>query len=327
MLVWYPFPRPGAAETKAAAFGVNAQDAQLQFLPFAQVGTGVHAGRKFGKVNKSLNAILNAGEGPERGNLGDGACDDLTGDVALLHGSPGIDFGAFDGQGDFFLLFIDTQDLDFNFLADFEYFAGMIDAAPGELADMNQSVCASQVNKCAKVGEVTDHTMAHFAWFQLIEQFFTAPLPPFLSGEPLGEDQAVSRAINLDDLELELLCLSYPGAWPLFPGYRHPGDLLAFEVENLRDWHEPTNTGHIDNQATFIVVDDSGLEQFVILILLFRDTPLPLCICPFEREKRMSVLCFRLNDIDQYFVIQVKFVKGPIACSPEALLWKEHLRT
>ena len=61
----------------------------------------------------------------------------------------------------------------------------MIDTAPGELADVDQPVCASQVNKGAKVGKIAHHATADFAWFQLIEQFFAPPLSPFLCGKPL----------------------------------------------------------------------------------------------------------------------------------------------
>src|SRR6266700_7671371 len=136
-------------------------------------------------MDKPLNAILNTGEGPKRRYFCDRTCDYLTGCVALLYSCPGIDLGAFDRQGDFLLLLIDAKNLDFLLLADLEHFTGVIDTAPGELADMYQSVCSSQVNKGAKVGKVTHHAMANFSWFQLIEKLFTPPLPPFLRGQPL----------------------------------------------------------------------------------------------------------------------------------------------
>src|SRR5712692_6216601 len=79
----------------------------------------------------------------------------------------------------------------------------MIDAAPGQLTDMHQSIRTSQVDKGAKIGEVTDHTAPYFARFQLIEQFFAAALSPFLDGQPLRKDQAVTRPIDLNDFELQ----------------------------------------------------------------------------------------------------------------------------
>ena len=62
----------------------------------------------------------------------------------------------------------------------------MVDATPGELANMNQTVSASQVNKGAEVGEVTDDAFTYLAWFKLVEQFFATALSPFLDSEALG---------------------------------------------------------------------------------------------------------------------------------------------
>src|SRR5438876_12379647 len=114
-------------------------------------------------MDKFFNVIFNTGEGSKRCYFCDRICDYLIGCVVLLYSCPGIDLGAFDRQGDFLLLLIDAKNLDFHLLADLEHFTGVIDTAPGELADMYQSVCSSQVNKGAKVGEVADHTAADFA--------------------------------------------------------------------------------------------------------------------------------------------------------------------
>ena len=136
-------------------------------------------------MNESFNAILNAGKGPKWCDFRNRPGHYLTGSVALFDSGPGINFGAFDRKSDFLFLLIDTEYLNFDFLADLEYFTGMIDTAPGELADVNQSICASQVNKGTEVGKVAHHASADFPWFQLIEQFFTSSLSPFLCRKSL----------------------------------------------------------------------------------------------------------------------------------------------
>src|SRR6266516_1970121 len=156
-------------------------------------------------MDESLYAIFDTSKGPEWRYFCNDSGDQLARRIALFHRCPGIDLGAFDRQRNFLLLFINTKHLDFDLLADLEHFAGMVDATPVQLADMYQSVCASQVNKGAKISEVTHDPTAYFPWFQLVKQFFTPALSPFLSCQSLRENQAVTCPVNLDDFELQLL--------------------------------------------------------------------------------------------------------------------------
>src|SRR5579884_1278316 len=154
-------------------------------------------------MDQALDAILDASEGAKRSNLGNRAGNKLADLIPLLHRRPGIDLGPLDGEGDLLFLLVDAQHLDFNFLPDFENLTWMIDPAPGKLADMYQAVRAAQINEGAKVGQVTDDALAHFSGFEFIEQLLAAALTPLLHSEPLREDQAVTRPVNLDDFELE----------------------------------------------------------------------------------------------------------------------------
>src|SRR5690348_17598762 len=49
----------------------------------------------------------------------------------------------------------------FRSLANFQDLAGMVDPAPGELADMHQAVGAAQVDKRAEVGKVAHRPLAN----------------------------------------------------------------------------------------------------------------------------------------------------------------------
>src|SRR6266566_1779773 len=100
---------------------------------------GIHPGRQLREMDQSFDAILDASKGPEGCDLRNHACDDLTRRIPLLDGCPGVHFRTLDRECDFLFLFVDAEDLDFDLLPDMEHFTGMIDAAPGELADMNQS--------------------------------------------------------------------------------------------------------------------------------------------------------------------------------------------
>src|SRR5437764_1672089 len=184
-------------------------------------------------MDQSFDAILDASRSPEGSDLRNDAGDDLTRCIALLDGCPGVNFRTLNRECDFLFLFVDTEDLDFDLLTDMEHFTGMVDAAPSELANVDQSVRASQVDKGAKVGQVTDDALAYLARFELIEQFFAAALAPFLDSEALGEDQAIARPIDLDYFELELFvfhALEFGGSFLVFST---GSDFFALEVENL----------------------------------------------------------------------------------------------
>ena len=123
----------------------------------------------------------------------------------------------------------------------------MVDTTPGQLADMHQSVRASQVHKGPEVGEIADDATSYFPWLQLVKELLATALSPLLDGQALGEDQAVARAIDLDDFELELFIfhtLELGRRLLIITALRH---FLALEVQNLGDGDEAANTGDIDN--------------------------------------------------------------------------------
>src|SRR5437764_509672 len=158
-------------------------------------------------MNQSLDPIFNTSKGPEGSDLRYNASHHLPGCIAFLNRRPRVDLCAFDRECDLLFVFIDTQDLNFDILSDVEDLTGMIDTAPSKLADMNQPVCPSQIDEGSEIGEVAYHAFAYFPRSQLIEEFLATALTPLLYGQPLGEDQTVACAIDLNDFELKFFVL------------------------------------------------------------------------------------------------------------------------
>jgi hypothetical protein len=156
-------------QAKTTPFRIDAQNAQLQLSPLLQNGARIHAGADLGKVDQALNTVLNAGEGAERRNLRYHAGDDLAHTIAQSNGGPRINLGPFDGKRNLLLLFINVEHLNLDLLAHAQDFAGMVDATPSQLANMDQAVCAAQIDECAEIGEIAHDAIAHFAGLQLIE--------------------------------------------------------------------------------------------------------------------------------------------------------------
>src|SRR5262249_25668479 len=158
-------------------------------------------------------------------------------------------------------------------LADAQHLARVVDAAPGELADVDQAVGAAEIDEGAKVREVGDDALAHLADLQLVEQLFAPLRAPLLHGEPLGEDQAVAVEVDFDDLELK-------------PAPHHSlqlrlrlgavGGVFSLQVQDLADRHEATDTFEVDDQTALVEVDDLSLQQIAAIELLLGDAPLPL---------------------------------------------------
>ena len=53
-----------------------------------------------------------------------------------------------------------------------DHLAGMADALPAHVGDVQQAVDAAQVDERAEVGDVLDHALADLADFELLEQGF-----------------------------------------------------------------------------------------------------------------------------------------------------------
>ena len=80
-----------------------------------------------------------------------------------------------EAQGDFFFFLVHVEDDHFDFLVKLDHVAGVVDAAPGHVGDVEQAIDAAQVDERAEVGDVLDGALAgladgdfakNFAWLR-----------------------------------------------------------------------------------------------------------------------------------------------------------------
>src|SRR3546814_2150734 len=90
-------------------------------------------------------------------------------------------------------------------LADFNDFGRMAHALPGHVGDVQQAVDAAQVHERAVVGEVLDHALEHGALDQLLEQLLALFRMLALDHRAARNHHVVALAVELDELELQLL--------------------------------------------------------------------------------------------------------------------------
>src|SRR6185503_7451094 len=119
------------------------------------------------------------------------------------------------------------------------------------------------------------------------------PFAYFLYGLTLGKDESVAIAIDLDDLQ------GHAGA----DHFGHIRLLLrlgaAADAADLRRWYEPTHAIKIDQQPAFVIVDDFGLDNVVVLEALLEPPPALLLTRLIHREDGAPLFVLGLNDKDQ----------------------------
>src|SRR5690606_35249029 len=210
-------PRVGGdllhAQRDAAALLVHVQDhdldvvAHLADLLRVDVLVGpVH----FRNVHQALDARLDLHERAVVGDVGDLAEHAGVGRVAAGDVVPRILAELLQAQADAVALAVVLQHAHFQLGAHFNDFGRMAHALPGHVGDVQQAVDAAQVHERAVVGEVLDHALEHGALDQLLHQRLALLGVLALGHRAAGDDDVVALAVQLDELEFQLLAFQVP---------------------------------------------------------------------------------------------------------------------
>ena len=91
--------------------------------------------------------------------------------------------------------------LTFTVLADIEHLGRMIDAAPGDVGDVQQAVDAAEVDERAVVGDVLDHAVDDLTLFEVLHQFLALLGARLFQHGAARDDDVAAAAIHLQNLE------------------------------------------------------------------------------------------------------------------------------
>src|SRR5690606_5593993 len=158
-----------------------------------------------GDVHQALDARLDLDERTVIGDVGDLAEHAGVGRVAARDVVPRILAQLLEAQADAVALAVVLEHADVELLADFHHLGRMAHALPGHVGDVQQAVDAAQVHERAVVGEVLDHALEHGTLDQLLEQRLALLGVLALDHRAAGDDHVVALAVELDELELQLL--------------------------------------------------------------------------------------------------------------------------
>src|SRR5438105_614590 len=128
----------------------------------------------------------------------------------------------------------------------------MVDVAPRELGDVDQTVHAVEVDEGAEVDDVRDRPVDHVAWIELVEDRLAHLLALVFEHCAPGEDHVVARAVQLDHLAAELLAEVLVQV------------LHAADVDERR--RQEAANAEIEDQAALDHLDHAAVDRLALLV-------------------------------------------------------------
>ena len=149
-------------------------------------------------------------------------------------------------------LVVDLDDLDLHLLADIEHLGRMIDAAPGDIGDVQQAVDAAEVDERAVVGDVLDHAVDDLALFEVLHQFLALLGARLFQHGAAGDHDVAAAAIHFQNLE-RLVDVHQR---------RDVADRADVDLAARQEGHGAVE---IDGEAALDLIEDDAGDLFVVL--------------------------------------------------------------
>ena len=117
-------------------------------------------------MQQRFDAGVQADECAKLRHAADLAFDDLANEVQFIYLRPGIRLQPFQRQPNPAAFLVQPQHEHVDLIADVEEFTRVLDAMPGQLADVDEFVSTAQVDKRAEVAQAADDTAPDVAFFE-----------------------------------------------------------------------------------------------------------------------------------------------------------------
>ena len=157
--------------------------------------------RDLGDVDQAVHArndLSKCAEGHELEDLdGRGVADLEVGGEDV----PRVVLRTLVAQGDLLVLAVERDDIDVDMVTDVDDLGRMLDAAPGQLGDVDHAVHAADVNKCAVGGQALDRALVLCADLDGLPNLLGSRLAGLLLHLTDGADNALALAVDLGDVE------------------------------------------------------------------------------------------------------------------------------
>ena len=270
------------ADTQAEA--VALLDVGVRFLE----GTIAH----FAQVQQAFHAVVQRDERAEVDHIGNRAFDQLAFVVTLGRVGPRVVQQPLAAEGDTVGLAVQAEHVNVDLFADAQDVTRVVDAMPGQLADVDEAVGPAQVDERAEVAQAGDGATDNVAFLQLGQQAGLLLGAPFTLRLALAEDQAATRLIDFDDLHGQLFADQIvPGIATAAHTGRHEMRARdeAFETVPAHQNTAAVVAGHIDFDHIFAFEQRAGLFPVVLLQ------------AHVDRDDQVIVLVTRVQHVNGHF--------------------------
>src|SRR5262249_50543277 len=127
------------------------------------------------------------------------ALDPRIDGVLRLNAVPRVRQRLLGAEGDLLLFLVDGKDLDLDLLVDLDDLAGVADAVPAHVGDVQQAVDAAEIDEGTEVGDVLDQPLANLADLDLGHELVFGLGPRVFQQLAARNDDVAALVIDLDD--------------------------------------------------------------------------------------------------------------------------------
>jgi hypothetical protein len=155
---------------------------------------------------------------------------------------------------------VDLDDLDFDFLTDFNHLRRVIDTLVGHVGDVQQAIDAAKVDERTVVGDVLDDTLADVAFGHVGHDFRTLFGAALFKDGAARDNDVAARAVQLENGE---------GL-----NFAHERADIADRADvHLGARKEGVDAAEVDREAAFDAAGDRTFDRFVVVEALFELDP------------------------------------------------------
>ena len=196
---------------------------------------------------------------------------------------------------------VDLDDLDFHRFADCDDFGRMVDAAPGHVGDVQQTVDTAQVHEGPVFGDVLDHTVDGVAFLDFANHLGALFGAGFFQNSAARDNDVATATVHFEDLERLL--------------EPHQRACVAHGAHiDLRAGQEGHGTAKIDGEAAFDAAKDCAIDTLVVSIGFFKLIPRGFAAGLVAADNRFATGVFDAVEINFDFVAHFDFRGFPGVC-------------
>ncbi len=174
--------------------------------------------------------------------------------------------------------FVELENFDFDLVIYFDDFGRMLDAAPGEIGDVQETIKTAEIDEDAVISDVLDAAGDCRAFDERIHQSVALGLGGFFEQRAAADDYVAALAIEFENAQLDLA---------IFPGF----EIVDGAQLDLRGGEKRADADIYDETA-FDALENFAGDGFVLAIGFVDAFPDAAAMRAGVREEDVAVLVF-----------------------------------